>query len=488
MSEFPQTASSSDGPATVGIASLSDGLMQILAAQPGDQPGYELCKSIYTEHPLGAKIAEAPIRLAQSQEREIKIPGAPEEDLKKAFLDEWKKLGNNRIEAGGADRIIRQICVTSRIYGIASGGMVCKGYEDMSEPIPKDEWYRLPLQFSVWDPLNTAGSLVLNQDPTSVDFMKPKEIQAGGKTVHPSRTIVKMQEMPVWIKWSDSAFGFVGRSVYQRPLYPLKTYLLAMIADGMVAEKVGLLVYKAKPPGSIIDKITLAFNALKRQILKGSKTGQVVQIGINEELQSINLQMLSEPLKISKQHIKEDIAAATPMPSALLAEETLTAGFGEGTNDYKLIVSFIAAYRAEITPVYDYFDEICQRKAWKPEFYETMQRKHADYKKIPYETAFQQWRNAFSAQWPNLMQEPDSELVKIDESRINNVTAISEMWLPNLEKQGKQKVYNWISDELANNKIVLTTPLPFLEEDDFKEEAQGQEPETSAAYDITRAA
>ncbi len=490
MSDFPQTADDGGGFANIGMSKLSPDLERILAARPGDQPDYELAKSIYTAHPLGAKIAEAPVRLAQSQDREIKIPGAPEEDLKKAFADEWKKLGNNRIEAGGADRIIRQICVTSRIYGISTGGMVCKGYEDLSKPIPAGEWHKLPLQFSVWDPLNTAGSMVFDQNPASVNFMKPQAVKVAGQTVDLMRCIVKMQEMPVWIKWSDSAFGFVGRSVFQRPLYPLKTYLLSMIADGMIAEKVGLLVHKAESPGSILDKITNGVFGLKRGTIKGAKTGQVISIGLKEELNSINLQMLAEPHKVSREHIKQDIASATPMPSALLAEETLTQGFGEGTNDYKLIVSYIAAYRTEIMPVYDYFDEICMHKAWSPDFYETMQRKYSDYKKMDYNTAFQQWKNSFSAEWPSLMQEEPSKEVEVDHKKLEGAVGAAEVLMANLPQSEKAKLVTWFSSVVNSCKFMFDAPLELDEEVIAKYEPPNpmsepnREPETSAAYDV----
>ena len=57
-------------------------LMQMLMGediQPGTEPSYQLCKTIYIYHPLGGKMAEGPIKLAQSQERKVTIQGAPDE-------------------------------------------------------------------------------------------------------------------------------------------------------------------------------------------------------------------------------------------------------------------------------------------------------------------------------------------------------------------------------------------------------------------------
>ena len=72
--------------------------MQILACdsiQPGSDIGYTTAKLIYVYHPMGAKISEGPIILAQSQTREISISEGPEEELKKAFNREWKKIGKD---------------------------------------------------------------------------------------------------------------------------------------------------------------------------------------------------------------------------------------------------------------------------------------------------------------------------------------------------------------------------------------------------------
>lgn len=43
----------------------------------GDGPSYELAKSCFLYHPLGRKMAEGPVALAQSQKRRITIGDAP---------------------------------------------------------------------------------------------------------------------------------------------------------------------------------------------------------------------------------------------------------------------------------------------------------------------------------------------------------------------------------------------------------------------------
>ena len=41
-----------------------------------------------------------------------------------------------------------------------------------------------------------------------------------GQQYHPSRARICLNEMPVYLGYTNSAFGYVGRSVYQRALFP----------------------------------------------------------------------------------------------------------------------------------------------------------------------------------------------------------------------------------------------------------------------------
>ena len=59
--------------------------------QVGSAPSYELAKAIYLYHPLGRKMAEGPVMLAQSQRRRITVGEAPPE-VAKQFETEWKRL------------------------------------------------------------------------------------------------------------------------------------------------------------------------------------------------------------------------------------------------------------------------------------------------------------------------------------------------------------------------------------------------------------
>jgi hypothetical protein len=445
-----------------GAAVLSVGgnvpsqLMELLSCdgiQPGSPPSYETCKTIYSYHPMGAKMAEAPIEEAQSQEREITIPGAPEDDLKQAFNNEWAKIGRT-----GADEIIKNFMTMKRVYGISS---LAYGSPDIptNEPMPLDKLHELEIYFNILDPLNTAGSLVLNQDPNAPDFQKPQFLRVAGHDYHPSRAVIALNEAPVYIEWTNSAFGFVGRSVYQRALYPMKSYIQTMIMDNAIAEKAALLVWKMESPGSIIDKVALAFGGLKRSFLKGARTGNVLSIGLNENIESVDLKNLRDAAEFARNNILKNMATAAKMPAVMLNEETLAEGFGEGTEDAKRIARFISRIRIEMGPAYDFMDRIVMRRAWSPEFYRSMQRKYSDYQSMPYETAFTQWQNAFTATWPNLLVEPDSEKIKTEDVITKAAIACVEVMLPELDPENKAIAIEWLATVMGERKLMFSAPL-----------------------------
>lgn len=444
-----------EGAATVGVtASIPSQLMSLLACngiEPGSPPSYEICKSIYAYHPMGAKMAEAPIEEAQSQEREITIPGSPEDDLVEAFRIEWQKVG--RI---GADEIIKAFQTTKRIYGIAS---LIVGAPNIptNEPLPLEKLAELELYFNIADPLNTAGSLVLNQDPNAPDFQKPQHLRVAGQIYHPSRAVIALNEAPLYIEWTNSAFGFVGRSVYQRALYPLKSYIQTMIMDNSVAEKAGLLVMKQKSPGSIIDQMSLAWAGLKRTFLKGAKTGNVLSIGVDESIESLDLKNLRDAAEFARNNILKNMATAAKMPAIMLNEETFAQGFGEGSEDAKRVARFISRMRVEMNPAYEFMDNIVMRRAWNPQFYAAMQRKYPVYAEVPYETAFYEWKNAFTATWPNLLVEPDSEKIKTDDVITKAAIACVEVMLPELDPENKANAMGWLADVMNERKLMFST-------------------------------
>lgn len=434
-----------------GLGNKLQTILNLVDLQPGDAPSYAACKILYAYHPLGAKIVDFPIQMAQSQKRKITVQEGPEERLTEAFNREWKKLG--------ADKIIANVARQARMYGITSLALLTEGME-ADVPVDFTKLAGKTIAFNVLDPLNTAGSLVMEQDPNAFNFQKVGQVAVAGKKYHPSRIITILNEDPLYIDYTVSAFGFVGRSVYQRGLYPLKSFLNTLLTDNMISLKAGVLIAKMKSPSSIINRAMQVVAGLKREMIKEAETNNVISIGTDEDIQSLNLQNLEGAYKLGRTNILENIASSCATPAKILLAETFAEGFGEGTEDAKHIAQFVEGVRDWMQVLYDFMDKIVRYRAWTPEFYKILQKDFPElYGSVEYTQAFYDWTNSFEAVWPSLIEEPESEKIKVNDVQLRAGIAMVEVLLPILDPDNKAKAIEWLCDNFNSMKLLFPNTL-----------------------------
>lgn len=460
----------------IALGSCSPELITLLDSddiQPGMSAGYETCKTIYLFHPLGGKMVDRPIKMAMNEPRTIHISQAYgiEQRLRDAFEREWKALGANKHIANAA-RI-------SRIYGVSAAAMLVDNQEP-SSAVDYRTLYKHNVTFNILDPLNTAGSIVLNQDPNAKEFQKVEGIRVAGKPYHKSRCVVQQNEDPIYLAYNSAAFGFTGRSVYQRALFPLKSFIQTMRTDDMVAVKGGLLITKIKGPSSVVNNMMQKLSGIKRMMLKRGKTGEVLQIGENDGIESIDLSNLEKPLDSARNHILENIAAAADMPAIILNSETFAQGFGEGTEDARSVAVYIDNIREWLEPLYDYFIRICQYRAWSIEFFQSLRADFPELKNT-YSVYFASWINNFEYRWPSSLKEPESEKVKVDEIRFKAIVSMLEVLLPqtNTDDENRALLIEWAQTNANANESLFPQRLD-LDIDSLKanrpQQPQGDDP------------
>ena len=399
---------------------------------------------------MGAKMVDTPISLAQSQPRTISIPDSPEDMVRDQFNRVWEEMR--------CDEHIATAASLARTYGIATLAVGTAG-TDPREPIDYNKLASEAVFISTFDPLNTAGSLVLNQDPTSPDFQKVLGISVSGQPWHRSRFAVVMNEKPVYLAYTGSAYGYVGRSTFQRALYPLKTFISTMVTDDMVARKAGLLIAKMKPPGSIVDRIMLRLADIKRNFLKQGETNQVLGITPDESIESLDLNNIDKAGKFARDNCITNIALAGDMPAKLLNEETFAEGFGEGTEDAAKIVRYVNGVRKWINPLYTFLDRVVQHRAWNPEFYRLVQQQFPEYKNVRFAEAFYKWQNSFAASWPSLVEEKESEKVKVAETKLKAIIDLLNALLAQLDPPNAAILIQWAAANFNSLREMFTEPL-----------------------------
>lgn len=425
------------------VGSLIRQITQHSDILPGDAPSYEICKALYIAHPLGGKMTEGPIKLALSQERELAIPGGPEEELIRAFQEQWEELDCN-----GA---VLNLKTQSRMYGIATVGCISEN-TDPTKPLFDEGFWKRPLSFNIWDPLNTSGSLTTSQNPNSPYFQKHSDVVVAGQAYHRTRTRTVYNGISIYIAWTTSAFGYVGRSSYQRAFYPLKSFLNSMITDDLVTLKAGLIVAKMKQPGTIANEYMRQLFGGKRQLLKEAKTGNVLSIDVDEAIETLNMMNIDGAYGMCRNNIIKNIATAEDMPARFLTQESYVEGFGEGTQDAYAVASYIDQLRIEMKDDYKYFDNIVQRRAWnEEEFYPTIQRRFPEkYGNRSYKDAFYTWQKDFKGTWPSLIKEPDSDKVQVDDVRLKAIIAIVQVLSPLLDPDNQARLLTYFEDAINN--------------------------------------
>lgn len=450
----------SDGPASSSLtcgSAIGNGLNDLLMAGdilPGDSPSYALCKNIYVLHPVGKKMVDAPITKAQSQRREISVPDSPEDACVDAFNKVWDNIGS--------DKIIAQAFSLARVYGYSTLLVLPKGAKPM-DPIDYPNLWKdaAELRLNALDPLNTSsGTQAINLDPNSPDFLKITSVSVAGVPYNISRAVITQNEDPIYLEFTSSGFGYTGRSVYQRALLPLKSFIQSMITDDLVTIKAGILVAKIKNQGSMVDNIMLGFNAIKRQLIKIAKVGNVISVGHEDGIESLDFTNIGEAIAGPRKNILENIAVSADMPAILLNNETFAEGFGEGTEDSKQVVEYIDGIRIKMKPLYDFMDRIVRHLAWNPEFYKTIQARFPEeYGSVKYEEAFYAWTNSFSATWPSLMREPESELIKVDAVKLESMIAQVQVLLPIVDPANKAMLVEYLVDNFNSLKRLFPNPL-----------------------------
>jgi hypothetical protein len=437
--------------------------------RPGAVPYYEQCKQIYAYHVLGKVVVDKIIDLALSQERIISIDDDSESAIIKIFNETWDKLN--------ATSMIAQVLSLSRIYGAGALVLDAGNGEETDQPIDYAGLAKQDIKFKAFDPLIISGSLSTYQDPLDPDFQGVPFLVAQGKIFHHTRSFTVMNESPIYLQWTTSAFGYTGRSVYQRALYPMKTYLMSMTTDNYVLKKAGMEIFTSENvTGSLVDQQVLNNKKNTALSLKYAEQDNVAALSTGQTLTSFDLMNIEGPTKNARSNALKDIASATNQAAALINQETLTSGFGEGSEDAKMIEAEVDKYRKFIKPIFKYVSEIVMYKAWSAEFYESLQNTNPEYVGTPYEVQFHQWMDGFDAKWPSFQREPDSDKIKVDEVQLKNTREIFDVLIPRVGPKNKRRLIQWV-ESVVNSCQVISKSTPLELDPDELEEFQEKQAE-----------
>jgi len=99
--------------------------------------------------------------------------------------------------------------------------------------------------------------------------------------------------------------------------------------------------------------------------------------------------------------------------------------------------------------LYKFFDKIVQHRAWNKDFFEAVKNKYPEaYSNKTYEEAFYHWQEKFDASWESLMEEPESEKVKVSDIKLKGMTEILRTMLPVIDPMNRAKLMEWAQDNI----------------------------------------
>lgn len=431
----------------------SDDLSELLDCDPievGTAAGYSTCKLLWEKHPLGGKLVEKPVTMALFKPRVIHVDDDPDDRISKRFTEVWDQLK--------ITEKIRNLYFCSRCYGAAAIGIGTRSVRsDKSLPVNPDA---ADIFINVFDPLNVSGSMVASQNPNSPDFQQPDAfLTVQGQRWHPSRTMKVFNGAPIYLSFQHSAFGFTGRSVFQRALFPMKAFLQTMETDGLVSEKAGLLVIKENQQTSVISGFMTLMSRVRRLFLKRAKTGGVLSVGQNDAIESLNLQNIDGAMKTARENIIASIAMSCDIPARLIQDEAFALGFSDGTEDSKAVAQYIEGVRNGMNDVFGFFEKFVQSVAWSEDFFEALKAEFPGDIDGEYTENFWRWRSSFTAKWEELTQESPQARQEAESKLVDNTAKLFTALMPVLDGDNRATLCVWVADIVNTLESTKSTPL-----------------------------
>lgn len=316
------------------------------------------CRTIYTKHPLGRVIVDAYTDMIFSVPRRITFDGFPG-----WLADEYAKVALEM----GEDEAIRTTVNTAQIYGDATLYILCDATPEISDPsVPlTSEMIRdcRKVRFAVADPLYATGYVEL--DPNNYDWLRPVRISVQGVDYHPSRYIMQLNGQVIPLRFSESAYRYSGRSVYQSCVEALRRYLYLDEGLTKYSSQIGMSIWRISPDRKA-GLLSNLFGSLGRAgssaidagltMLRGAGTSNAIALLHDEDYTSIELKGISDLVELRDMTLKE-IARATGRSETLLLGRKFAAGLNAGDNDYRDDIMRVNAERARvILPLYDWAD------------------------------------------------------------------------------------------------------------------------------------
>jgi hypothetical protein len=100
-------------------------------------------------------------------------------------------------------------------------------------------------------------------------------------------------------------------------------------------------------------------------------------------------------------------------------------------------------------------------RAWNKNFIAALKNKHDELAEYSDAELFKKWRDAFHAEWPSLLTEPESELLRGEELILKSAIQAFEVLFPAVQAdpESAAQLVLWLCDQFNQRKKLFTSPL-----------------------------
>jgi hypothetical protein len=399
------------------------------------------CKYYYTAHPYGRKTVDWLINMSNLK-RNLSF-----EDYSEA-VSLYESVAKNSFQEDG----VISACKQALIYGEATLYVNIesedKTLSDPSQPLfyhkikPSDK-----VRFIAVPPI-LANSMT-EQDPLNINFLRKKEIKINGKSIHPDRTVIIRNGIPLYLAFTDSSFQFTGRSIYQNCWNILDALTLLDQAKKRVVSRIGLTIHEYSTLGSAGEEViptSFEQSVVEQKALMTNVAANLNTLAVpaGDKINYLQSNDAASATIVMRDAYLKELSSATDVPYQEYIGESYSSSLSEGSSDYKMINQKLAYIQEFVLrPAYEFTDKVILGIIANTPFLNIKKREK------------QKLLDSFKWSWGEFSQPESGELLKQDielaklHVELFDKTGDKEAFLEGVNKLNSiQTSYKMINDNL----------------------------------------
>lgn len=291
------------------------------------------CQNLYSFIPLAKRIINLPIKIAMNN---INISFG--KDNKYKDIEELNNIDINYVKTLCTEYISKV-----RLYGYSILLPIISDKDDISKVLMKDQLYGTDIRYNILDPLNVTVDI--DRDPSSYSYKKITNIrisQGKMKQVYSKRVLALQNNLNnQYLQYNRASYNYIGLSELQVafPLINLLTSTLTSMERQLLHSSIMVLEQ---------DSSTTNINtqALVNQSasLNDTKQDSVIILNNGLKLNQFQLQNMDSISNVIT-NINKLISLSIDIPTALFCDESVSNGFGDGSNESRIVEMYLSDIR-----------------------------------------------------------------------------------------------------------------------------------------------